>query len=400
MYRKSCKRFHRSRRCGVASVLNERSCGRGALKTTPLFGYHKEHAKLTEFAGYEMPLWYTATSLEHMAVRNASGVFDVSHMGRVVVRGKGSLALLEAAVPTEVARNPPGKAFYTLFLNDDGGILDDLIVTRLGDREFMVVVNAANRDADLAHLKDLSPGDAEIEDLTDETAMLAVQGPKAQTDLQPLVPSDLGLLNRFRSVATEVLGEMALISRTGYTGEDGFEVIIYGASVSRPEGAMKIWQRLTSTSTIPCGLSSRDSLRLEAGYPLHGQDISERVDPLEADLGWVLSPEKRGFVGEKALSEIRRRGTDEVRRGLVLDQGIPRHSFEVLGPAGVVGTVTSGTFSPVLRKGIALCLAKKDATPLGSNVEVSVRDSRQRAKVVRPPFYDEDLFGWRRKEGK
>jgi len=367
------------------------------LRTTQLYGYHSKHAKLTEFAGYEMPLWYTTTTDEHLAVRNKSGIFDVSHMGRFMVKGRQAGSFLELLVPTNVQSQPPGKAFYTLLLNDSGGIIDDLIIEKLSDDRYMVVVNAANVKTDMEHMMALAPRGFEINDMTPDSAMVAVQGPKATDSLQPLAELDLTQLKRFRCAETKVAGEEVLLSRTGYTGEDGFEVIVYGTSNEHPEGAMRVWERLAATSTS-CGLAARDSLRLEAGLPLHGSDIDQNTNPYEADLSWVISPGKAGYIGSKTVAEAATHQPQTIRRGLVLDTGIPRHGFEIEGASGSVGTVTSGGFSPVTKKGIALCSITYDNSGFGTKVSVNVRDTRQGATVTKPPFYDEQLYGWKRQK--
>jgi aminomethyltransferase len=367
------------------------------LRTTQLHAYHAQHAKLTEFAGYEMPLWYTSTIDEHLAVRNASGIFDVSHMGRFEVEGNRATDFLEGLVPTNVRSQPIEKAFYTLLLNDQGGIIDDLIIEKLSDDRYMAVVNAANAQIDMRHLMSCAPQGFEIKDVTSSTAMIAVQGPKSSDSLQPLTDLDLGQLKRFRCAETNVAGEGAIVSRTGYTGEDGFEVIIQGTSNERPEGAMLVWEKLATAST-PCGLGARDSLRLEAGFPLHGSDIDQSTNPFQADLAWVISAGKNDFVGFTALVEPSMQHPPTIRRGLVLDSGIPRHGFEIAGVSGTVGTVTSGTFSPVIKKGIALCRINYDSSEFGTRVSVKIRDDRQGGTITKPPFYDEKHFGWKRQK--
>ena len=365
-------------------------------RTTQLHGYHAEHAKVTEFAGYDMPLWYTTTTEEHLAVRNSSGIFDVSHMGRFEVSGQAATEFLEGVVPTQVQQQPAGKAFYTLLLNDRGGIIDDLIIMRLAQDRYMVVVNAANAETDMRHLLAHTPSTGiDVKDLTPSTAMIAVQGPEAPRALKPLADLDLSQLKRFRCAETKVLGHPSIVSRTGYTGEDGFEVIIRGPTNENPGQALQIWEKLAATST-PCGLSSRDSLRLEAGFPLHGSDIDQDTNPFQADLSWVISAGKGEYVGSDAIAGFSAGPPDVLRRGLVLDQGIPRHGFDVLDQSGPAGTVTSGTFSPVLRKGIALCRVRHDVSEVGSQVIVLVRESRQAGRIVKPPFYDERTYGWRR----
>lgn len=367
------------------------------LGTTQLHAYHSARAKMTEFAGYDMPLWYTSTTDEHMAVRNTSGIFDVSHMGRFEVEGGRATVFLEGLVPTNVQSQPAGKAFYTLLLNDRGGIIDDLIIEKLSDDRYMVVVNAANAQADLQHLEAHAPEGLEMEDVTATTAMIAVQGPRAAESLQPTTEADLGELKRFRCVETKVSGERALVSRTGYTGEDGFEVIVHGTSTNNPEGAMRVWERLATTS-VPCGLGARDSLRLEAGLPLHGSDIDQGTNPYEADLAWVISAGKAGYVGSGALADPAAKQPQFIRRGLVLGSGIPRHGFEVADSSGKVGFVTSGTFSPIIRKGVAQVQIRHDRSEFGTRLSVNVRDALLDGTVTKPPFYDEAVYGWKRQK--
>jgi aminomethyltransferase len=351
---------------------------------------------MTEFAGYEMPLWYTTTTDEHLAVRNGSGIFDVSHMGRFMVRGEPAALFLEGLVPTQVQEQPVGRAFYTLLLNDQAGIIDDLVILRLGETEFMLVVNAANAGTDMHHIRNRGPpAGVEIEDLTGSSAMVAVQGPNAQRVLQPLTGLDLGQLRRFRCSKTKVLSQLSIISRTGYTGEDGFEAIILDASNDEPGKATDFWERLALVSK-PCGLGARDSLRLEAGLPLHGVDIDQQTNPLQADLAWVLSPGKTDYAGFDAVSGLRAKTLDVVRRGVIVGQGIPRHGFDVLSGSDSVGNVTSGAFSPILRKGIALCRLRPEGTEPGARVRVAIRGSAQDGQTVKPPFYDGRLYGWKR----
>ncbi len=366
------------------------------MKATQLYPYHLKNAKLTEFAGYEMPLWYTSNTDEHLAVRNSCGIFDVSHMGRFAVKGEAAGSYLEGLVPTHVQTQPVAKSFYTLLLNDKGGIIDDLIVMRRSDTEFLVVVNAANAEGDMKHMQTHRPAEGvEIEDRTSTSVMIAVQGPKAQQVLQPLTSLDLGQLKRFRCAGDEVLRHPSIISRTGYTGEDGFEVIVEGATNDNPGGALKIWEELVVASK-PCGLAARDSLRLEAGFPLHGSDIDQSTDPYQADLSWVIATDKKDYVGYDALVGLGSSPT-VVRRGAVLDRGIPRHGFEVLDVASKrVGSVTSGTFSPILKRGIALCRVKQEDSEFGREIKIRVRDRMEDGRLVKPPFYDGTAYGWKR----
>jgi len=367
------------------------------MKVTQLFPYHQKHAKLTEFAGYEMPLWYTTTTEEHLAVRNASGIFDVSHMGRFTVSGPSAAGYLEGLVPTHVASQPPSKAFYTLLLNDEGGIIDDLIITRQTENDFLVVVNAANAEGDLKHLIDrLPPSGVQIEDITSSSVMIALQGPSAVSILQPMTTLDLTRLKRFRSSSAEVLRQESIISRRGYTGEDGFEIIIEHATKENPESALLVWERLASLS-IPCGLAARDSLRLEAGLPLHGSDIDVKTNPFQADLGWVISEDKKEYIGHEALEGFRQSLPSPVKRGVILERGIPRHGFQLLDSKSKnIGTVTSGTYSPILKRGIALTMVEQSESSLGAQVGIMVRDSVEAGRLVKTPFYDEAAYGWKR----
>jgi aminomethyltransferase len=352
---------------------------------------------MTEFAGYDMPVWYTSTSDEHLSVRNSCGAFDVSHMGRVRIGGPGSGRLLEKLVPTDVVSQPSGKSIYTLFLNESGGILDDLIILKLADNDYTVVVNAVNAQQDLRHILDTSKGfDATVSDATASSAMIALQGPASRSVLQPLTNADLGQLKRFRCQETNVLGHPSAISRTGYTGEDGYEIIVHDSTNENPTGALEVWNKLVEVAK-PCGLAARDSLRIEAGYPLYGADIGTETDPFEADLAWVLSPARNDYLGYSEVLGAKSSPPKRIRRGLVLEEKIPRAGFEILGASSEhVGSVTSGTFSPILLKGIAVGLVERASADFGTPVRVMVRDSAARGSVVRFPFYEEKLFGWKR----
>jgi len=368
------------------------------MDRTVLYDRHKAlGAQMVEFGGWEMPLQYPSGVVEeHLSTRKGAGIFDVSHMGRFLIDGEAAASFIEGLIPTQVKKQPTGRAFYTLLLNDSGGIIDDLVILRLDETQFMLVVNAANAATDMEHLLDHSPPESvQIDDLTDSSAMIAVQGPTSQRALQQFTDIDLSQLKRFRCSKAGILGQRSIISRTGYTGEDGFEAIVLDASNDKPGKAVEFWTRLAEVSK-PCGLGARDSLRLEAGFPLHGSDIDQQTNPLQADLAWVISSGKSEFVGSRALEEFQAEPTDVTRRGVVVDQGIPRHGFDVLGVSGEVGTVTSGTFSPILRKGIALCRLKLAGTEPGAEVRVVIRGSPQGGHTVKPPFYDEQLYGWKR----
>ena len=367
------------------------------MKRTPLHAYHAEHVKLAEFAGYDMPLWYTSVMEEHLAVRNRAGIFDVSHMGRVVVDGPDSTKLVELLVPTSAAPQAPGKSFYTLLLNAGGGIIDDLIIIKKGEQNYLLVVNAANKAKDVSHIEKLSAGhDVRTEDVTDSSTMIAVQGPEATQALQPLTSTDLSSIKRYTHANGTIGGSRTTITRTGYTGEDGFEIILHDTGLQDDAIALKVWTDL-STRAKPAGLGARDSLRIEAGLPLYGSDIDETTNPFEAELSWVVTKGKTGYVGSESLARYSGALLSRVRRGILLQEKIPRHDFTVTSPAGeTIGRITSGTFSPILKKGIGMAYVEPAHANIGDAVEVIVRDSPARGAITKPPFYDEKAYGWKR----
>ena len=365
-----------------------------ANKRTPLYEFHRTHGKMVEFAGYDMPIWYTSTMEEHMAVRNHAGIFDVSHMGRVDVTGPDAARFVESLFPTGIAKQPNGKSVYTLLLNEHAGIIDDLIVLKVEEGKYLLVVNAATREKDLRHMERVGAGlNFKIDDITEDTTMIAVQGPSALEALQPLTPFPLADMKRFTHTFSTVKGIQAVITRTGYTGEDGFEMILHDAA----SGAIAVWDALMKGAT-PCALGARDSLRLEAGLPLYGSDMDEATNPLEADLSWVVSRDKPSYVGRERLASLMQQGPVRIRRGIVMEERIPRHGFKVTDQAGEeMGVVTSGTFSPVLKRGIAMGYVKTPAPQPGDTVMVVVRDAPSRGKITKFPVYDESLYGWKRK---
>ena len=364
------------------------------MKHTPLYEFHRTHGKLVEFAGYEMPIWYTSTMEEHMAVRNHAGMFDVSHMGRVDVTGPDAARFVENLFPTGIAKQPNGKSVYTLLLNEEAGIVDDLIVLKVDEGRYLLVVNAASKEKDLRHMQKIGAGLAfKLDDITEATAMIAVQGPSAIDALQPLTPLPLAEMKRFTHTFSTVKGIRSVVTRTGYTGEDGFEIIVHDAGA----GAMRVWDALMKGAT-PCALGARDSLRLEAGLPLYGSDMDEATNPLEADLGWVISKDKQSYVGWERLTSFIQRGPARVRRGILMNERIPRRGFSISDSGGAeIGMVTSGTFSPILKRGIAMGYVKTPSSHLGEAVKVVIRDAPSDGNIVKFPFYDDSLYGWKRK---
>lgn len=352
------------------------------LQRTPLHDRHRAAgAKLVDFAGWEMPLNYGSQIREHEQVRRAAGMFDVSHMGVVDVSGPGALAYLRYVLANDAGRlNEPGQAFYTCMLNHDGGVLDDLIVYYLSEGRYRIVVNAARLEADLAWLREQAGGqDLRIRERS-EMAMIAVQGPQAEACLGQAVDarleSRLAGLKPFRAAET---GDW-LVARTGYTGEDGFEIIVPGRS------APDLWDHLADAGAVPCGLGARDSLRLEAGLCLYGQDMDTDTTPLEAALSWTVAwkPQDRDFIGRAALERQREEGPARRLVGLVLEgRGVLRHGQALHSDNGGEGEITSGGYSPVLERSIALA-----RIPVGDDGPWSV-DMRGRAlavRLVRPPF--------------
>ena len=367
------------------------------LKRTPLHDYHAQHGKMVEFAGYDMPVWYTSILDEHLAVRNHAGIFDVSHMGRITVKGPEAGKYTEALVPTRSSSQPIGKSFYTLLLNSDGGIIDDLIIIKRAEDDYLFVVNAANKGKDVEHMARLSTQyGINLEDITDRTTMIAIQGPESFQALQGLTRQNLSEIKRYNHVMSDVGGSAATITRTGYTGEDGFEVILYDSGVENDSLALSVWNELAKRAK-PSGLGSRDSLRIEAGLPLYGSDIDDATNPVEADLSWVISKEKAGYVGSESVAAYLRAQPKKLRRGIILEDKIPRHGFSVSNEAGEkIGYVTSGTFSPIMKKGIALAYIDAPYTQIGQAVKMVIRDVATDGRIVKPPFYDEKAYGWKR----
>ena len=379
-----------------------------SLKKTQLYQYHKEHGRLIEFAGFEMPVWFEGIIPEHNAVRNAVGIFDTSHMGRMRAEGPDAERFLNYIVTNDVSALEPGRGLYTVMCNERGGIVDDLIIYKLTPERFFVVYNASNREKDFNWFMRHSEGfDVELHDVSDEIAMIAVQGPKALRMLEKISSRPLSDVDRFQIVETRLSGVEAMAARTGYTGEDGFEVFIFDATPERPEKALQVWNVLLEAGEEfgikPCGLGARDSLRLEAGLCLYGNDIDENINPLEARLRWVVKFKKpQGFIGREALLRIREEGVKRLRVGIMMEErGIPRKGYEIWDGEGKekIGVVTSGGYSPTLNVGIAMGYVPREYRKIGTPVRINIRGRLARGKIVKfHPFYDETKYGWRRVE--
>jgi aminomethyltransferase len=358
------------------------------LKRTPLWEeHHSAGAKLVPFAGYEMPVQYRSGILaEHQAVRKFAGMFDVSHMGEIEVQGPQALDLVQYVTTNDASKLEYGQAQYSVICREDGGVMDDCIVYRLRDR-YMIVVNASNRAKDrdwmLHHSQKF---DCDVTDRSDEVALIALQGPRAQKILSKLTDANLDAIRYYHFDEGQVGAASALISRTGYTGEDGFELYLSA------DDAVSVWRRLlevgAADGVTPAGLGARDSLRLEMGYALYGNDLDEKRTPLEAGLAWVTKLDKGDFIGAKALRTLKEKGVRQRLVGFVLkEQGFPRHGYEVRAGGQGAGEVTSGTVSPSLDQGIGLAYVANEASKAGTPIEVIVRDKPVAAEITRPPFY-------------
>jgi len=356
-------------------------------RRTPLYDLIvAQNARMTPFSGWEMPVQFGGISQEHQAVRQQAGMFDISHMGKFELRGKDLLAQLQGLVPTDLSGLQPGQAQYTVLLNPDGGIMDDLIIyyqgQAAGEDQVRLIVNAATTEKDRDWLVDHLATVA-FEDLSETQALVAVQGPQAVAQLQAFVAEDLAAVPRFGHLDGQVLGQPGFLARTGYTGEDGFEVMV------APAVGQELWRSLLSVGVTPCGLGARDTLRLEAAMALYGQDIDDTTTPLEAGLGWLVHLDRTpDFVGRSRLEQQKREGVERRLVGLQLEgRNIARHDYPVLRAGQPVGVVTSGTLSPTLGYPVALAYVPTDLSKVGQSLEVGIRNKVFPATVVKRPFY-------------
>ena len=374
-----------------------------SLKRTHLYEFHSKNANMASFAGFEMPMWYKGIIPEHMAVRNSVGIFDITHMGRALINGPEAETLLNHVTTNNVSTLTSLSAHYSTMCNEKGGIKDDFVLSRLNPDEFLIVYNANNREKDYEWLlKQTGDHDAKVANVSDNVAMFAVQGPKAEKTLQKVSKEDLSGIGRFQCSWTEIAGVRCFISRTGYTGEDGFELFVWDAPLSNPDNAVKAWNIILKTGREdriePCGLGARDTLRLEAGMCLYGNDIDENTSPLEARLNFVVKLEKGDFIGREALVRQKEEGIKRKRVGIrMLERGIPRAEYEVCKNNEKIGYVTSGTFSPILECGIAMAYVSTDHATTGETVTVKIRDKLVNGEIVGFPFYNPTKYGSRRK---
>ncbi|TMG69451.1 MAG: glycine cleavage system aminomethyltransferase GcvT [Chloroflexi bacterium] len=355
------------------------------LRRTPLYERHVAlGAKMVPFAGYEMPIQYEGIVAEHRAVRSHAGLFDLSHMGEFIFQGRGAKALVDRLVSSDIAGLEAGQARYGLLTNEGGTIVDDVIVYRTGDSEYLMVVNAANIEKDRRHVLRYLGADVAFDDRSLATALVAIQGPRAATILESATTTSVRELPAFGVVGSEVLGKGATVARTGYTGEDGFEIFVAN------DAADRIWEGLlergASLGIKPIGLGARDTLRLEARFSLYGNDIDETTNPIEAGLGWTCKLDK-AFIGRDAIAAIKAEGPKRRIVGLVIDGGVARHGHEVVSAGEVVGHVTSGTFGPTVQKNIALAYVPTRLSKVGTAVAVRIRGKDVPATVVKTPFF-------------
>ncbi|RCW52180.1 glycine cleavage system aminomethyltransferase GcvT [Halanaerobium sp. ST460_2HS_T2] len=356
------------------------------MKKTPLNQIHKDMgAKMTDFGGWEMPVEYVGIIEEHKAVRKKCGLFDVSHMGEILVRGKNAFKSLQHIITNDLNKLEKGKILYTPICKEDGGIIDDLLVYCLQEDQYLLVVNASNIEKDFKWInKHLLEGTT-AENLSEQYAMLALQGPDSKKILTELTDIDLNSIDYYRFRQAKVAGVNMIISRTGYTGELGYELYF------DPEAAEKMWKELMEAGSDyglqACGLGARDTLRLEKMYALYGNDIDESTNPFEARLSWTVSINKEEFIGKNRLSEIKK---DCCQRKLtpfiIQGRGVARHGYPVYVGEEKIGEVTSGSYSPTLETGIGLAYINNDYTEAGSQIEIKVRRRKIKAEVVKGPF--------------
>lgn len=362
-----------------------------ALKQTPLFEtYGKYGAKVIDFGGWALPVQFSSILDEHEAVRTKAGLFDVSHMGEVLVEGKEAESYINFLVTNDVTNLSINQAQYTAMCYPDGGTVDDLLVYKLENEKYLLVINAANIEKDFEWMKQQAKGEVTLQNISNEIAQLAIQGPKAEGILQKLTGINLSEIGSFKFVQHVDLDEVTdvLVSRTGYTGEDGFE--LYFAADQAPVLWEKILQAGSEDGLKPCGLGARDTLRLEARLALYGQELLNDISPLEAGIGFAVKLKKESdFIGKAALIKQKEDGLQRKLVGIeVTGRGIPRHGYKVVSESGEdIGVVTSGTQSPTLKKSIGLALITKEHAEVGTPLKVEIRNKQIEAVVVKAPFY-------------
>ncbi len=360
------------------------------LKTTPLFEIYKEYgAKTIDFGGWDLPVQFSGIKEEHEAVRTKAGLFDVSHMGEIKVKGTDSLRFLQKMLTNDISKIKDGAAQYNVMCYENGGTVDDLLVYKLKEDDYLLVVNASNTEKDFQWLQGHLEGDVTLENISDSFALLALQGPLAETVLTKLVSgktlTDIAPFTFQQDVL--VNGKKTLLSRTGYTGEDGFEIYC------DPEDALELWRAILDAGRdegiLPVGLGARDTLRFESVLALYGQELSPDITPLEAGIGFAVKLKKKAdFIGKKALQEQKEKGVPRKLVGIeMIDRGIPRHGYPVYADEELIGEVTTGTQSPTLKRNIGLALIKTEQAAPGNELFVEIRGKRLKAQITATPFY-------------
>ncbi|MGR6902959.1 glycine cleavage system aminomethyltransferase GcvT [Lysinibacillus capsici] len=359
------------------------------LKRTPLFEeYAKYGAKTVDFGGWELPVQFSSIKEEHDAVRNRAGLFDVSHMGEILVTGPDALGFLQNLLSNDVSKIVDGQAQYTAMCYEDGGVVDDLLTYKLADNHYLLCVNAANIEKDYDWMmENQHQYDVTIDNQSDAYAQIALQGPLAEEVLQSLTSADVSAIKFFRfQENVEVAGHKVLVSRSGYTGEDGFE--LYGA----PEDIKALWGKILEAGqekgVVPAGLGCRDTLRFEAGLPLYGQELSATISPLEAGIGFAVKLNKEGFIGHEALVAQKENGLPRKLVGIeMIDKGIPRHGYKVFKDGQEIGEVTTGTQLPSSKRNVGHALIDSQFATIGTELEIEIRGKHLKVITVETPFY-------------
>lgn len=359
------------------------------LKRTPLFPvYEKYGAKTIDFGGWDLPVQFSSIKEEHEAVRNAAGLFDVSHMGEVTVTGPDALAFVQKITTNDASKLSDNQAQYTIMCYENGGTVDDLLVYKKSDEDYLLVINASNIDKDVAWMQEHVEGDVQVQNISPDVAQIALQGPRSEEVLRKLTDTDLSQIGFFRFLPdVQLAGMTALVSRSGYTGEDGFE--IYCST----EDVVSLWDKILEAGkdegVLPCGLGARDTLRFEAKLPLYGQELSKDISPLEAGVGFAVKVDKEAdFIGKAALKQQKEQGVSRKLVGIeMIDRGIPRTHYPVYVGEELVGEVTTGTQSPTLKTNVGLALIKSEFAVMEGVVDVEIRGKRLKAKIVKTPFY-------------
>jgi aminomethyltransferase len=361
------------------------------LLTTHLHDWHVAHgAKMAEFAGFHMPLWFKAAVPEHLATRTAAGIFDVTHMGRARISGPEATQYLDYLLPTRIQRLENGAGTYSAFCTKKGGVIDDLFLFRLDDNEYYMVVNGANRKKDFAWMDKHADGfKMKVTNISDTTPMFALQGPAAIKILQKFIMADLSSVPRFGSIQTKMDGYEVIATRSGYTGEDGFEIAQLDVSLDEKAKAVTLWETLLDKGqeegVVPVGLAARDTLRLEAGMVLYGNDINEQTSPYQARIGFIVSLKKGKFLGKEALVIEKREKPQHFRVGLImLGKGIPRTGNPIFAKDEIIGEITSGSISPLIRKGIGLGYVQRAFRKSDTLVHVEIAKKKRWAEVIHP----------------